>query len=78
LKGLNEREELFDGWHVGCHGLSLSPCCDGNGGRCWCYWERWLMQQISQVEILLGDQDQNMLAWKLLGAEFAQRKRVIF
>ena len=35
-------------------------------------------QQISLAEMLLGDQDQNMLAWKLLGAEFAQRKRVIF
>ena len=35
-------------------------------------------QQISLAEMLLGDQDQNMLAWKLLGAEFAQRKCVIF
>jgi hypothetical protein len=35
-------------------------------------------QQISLAEMLLGDQDQNMLAWKLLGAEFAQRKRVVF
>ena len=33
LQGLDEREELFDGWHVGCHGLSLSPGGDGNGGR---------------------------------------------
>lgn len=36
------------------------------------------MQQISRKEILLGDQVQNMLAWKLLGALLSQRKRVIF
>mgnify|MGYP000073333050 CR=1 FL=1 len=35
-------------------------------------------QQISLAEMLLGDQDQNMLAWKLLGALLSQRKRVIF
>ena len=27
-------------------------------------------QQISLAEMLLGDQDQNMLAWKLLGAVY--------
>jgi hypothetical protein len=36
------------------------------------------VQQISRREILLGDQDQNMLARKLLGAIISQRKRVIF
>jgi len=37
-----------------------------------------ISQQISRREILLGDQDQNMLAWELLGAIISQRKRVIF
>ena len=36
------------------------------------------VQQISRREILLGDQDQNMLTGKLLGAVFSQRKHVIF
>ena len=66
LESLNEHEELFDGWRVGCHGLGLSPCSDRNVGR-YLVLLGALLQQILQVEILLGDQDQNMLARKLLG-----------
>ena len=69
LEGLDECEELIDGWRVGCHGLGLSPCSDRNGGRCLVLLGA-ILQQISQVEILLGDQDQNMLARKLLGAGY--------
>ena len=68
LESLNERKELFDGWRVGCHGLGLSPCSDRNDGRCLVLLGA-ILQQILQVEILLGDQDQNMLARKLLGAD---------
>ena len=66
LHSLDEREELFDGWRVGCHGLGLSPCSDRNGGRCLVLLGA-ILQQILQVEKFLGDQDQNMLARKLLG-----------
>ena len=77
LESLNLREELFDGWRVGCHGLGLSPCGDRNGGRCLALLGA-LLQQISQVEILLGDQDQNMLARKLLGAVYCAEEACYF